>query len=857
MAPIAGICFLFFFAYPLAFAILHLWLWLRHPSGKGRYFVAALAFVVAILVTVGVLCTSLVLEAVTHGGSQAALDISRFSFLTHFFGAAASAGIVPILCRLFTRSKLQFRDETDRDSRASSRGSIADILFLSFFCAVTLVAFRAETGVWRFFDGLFESHTIIVAFGASVAAIASMRLLANASRGSIARSVISAFVVCLFIGIASIEGSNYHTWAWNTNGGVYEIDWESQFRWSTTLIRTCFFASSFPIFALMMKGCGVTLATKKADSRRSRAVESVGNYALGFFAFVFVSAVVGFICFAPSSNMAGIPMTYKIPANGGSRFLGGPLAVNIIVWLLVTLAIYTPAAMLSRLPTRSVIIARIVVGAAFLGTLYYALYFAPNRIAQLSSERAVFLYRSENYDSGIAHVCSKIEAYFLPRSKQVCRNPVDGARIDYADPECLAQVLRLPRLESLYLDGCKLSTSMVEPLRDSEYLTTLSIKDSTLSDGVAKIFADLPNLKSVWCDVEAIQFIGRHRIASQHLPTGRFELWLEIDAGGTIQFPPNLDIGNAYLSRRKSSATELVIQNSEAMISLKLELHNSSIKTCFRNMPSLKRLEFRGWRKIDVKIQNLPSLIEIQDGTNVANREKYQQEKYGSSCVAGLAIQDAPKLKSILLDIAECQTFRLPAHDTNTLPYELTLDGRTTGTSGAVGRKSGSSLAQLLNGIESGARVNKLTIYGAEIDSEVIAELSRLQVSSLYARDCKCAGDMFKRVKASISLKSIALDTFRPNDQQFEEFISAVPKIKRVGLDGSLLTKIPESFAPKNGIVVLYNANQLQSLLDKLIANTHVERPPIPWPIVGFDGTDFDGDGGLKADGRERDERRE
>ena len=836
-APIAGICILIPFAYPIAFALLHVWLWLRHPRSKSRYTIAAAIALLFCATTLGL--AALIAWTATSVSRDA--DLLR-KVTPAFFGAVTAGGIVPILYRLFSRNSLRFkREKADDQTESQARGSIADILFLSLFAAVSLISLKTIQSDMYF--GRAESLIRIaptqfdplIAFAASVAAVICMRLTTKSSKLALLGVAVFCYLMSGAILYIALEAGTVLEW-YNSNPDE-ELMFAVQDYRIVSVLRTAFLSAiPLPVFALLMRGCGVGLESQQVAAKPQGFMTKSARLVVSLIGFSCVVFVVGYVCFFPGERAAGIPLTYSHSINPKLLLWKQPvssylaLSVDFFVWLSVII-VAVPKLLASLFSERTAKFCRTIVIGGFAAIVVYAVYWYPIGLSRLAqSEGIVGVSRAQQDDCAVVSVIQDIENSF-GWNPEFRRSQIRGATLEKAAPSVVRRVLALPRLTELDFDDCEIRAADIAPQQGSRFLSELTIKNCVIEPGAAKILMALPSVSSIETDVTSINSLSQHPILSEYIAQGDFDFDLYVNENGVIELPPNLLDAELYFPDTESR--DLEIRGADSLV--RLEPRNTVgqvpqhvSKLTIRNLPALQTLDIDVCQKFDLTIANTPELTSIEDCETYTRMHpaiygEQTAKTTAFSRVTGFRVSAAPKLQRIRLDVSECNdaAFSIQGSLANNPLTHLEIDGRTYESEHAGGRLAAEKISKMLSQFPNGKSIQRVQIFGSSIDQSVAQQLSRLKVESLSLLDCDILSSSID-ASAFPGIKSLVAVGYAPNDQQFAGLIDNAPALKVLHINGSNLTKIPESFAPKGGDISLVGGSKIKSLSSQLIQNAAV-----------------------------------
>lgn len=851
-APIAAICILLVipYAFPIAFSLLHVWLWLRHPRSRSRYLIAATVTLVYVLLTIGLAFVVDQMEIASYGFSSVRRQIRIFA--PAIIGAIAAGGIFPILYRLISRNALAYLDDSrDLAKSQQSRGSIADILFLSICCAVTFVVLRMED---YDFDGLYSPRSTVdnisITLASSIAAVVALRLMSRVKGiAGVTRFIIASLLAMAIIYVA-LEFSRFASQA----GYTFELPWEQRGGIDDVVALLLVFAIPLPIFAVIMRGCGVIVSrdgqvpkeSKEPGSKVGRATFGLMGFLSRLFGGLVVAAIVGFFVFASGSTAAGFPLTYsarvEIPQQSFSRggavwesilFSWPALTVDAIVWFLVVLAIATPKFVSTRMSRTRLKRWRIgiLVGAALL--VVNTCYIKPQRKKRLKNlpgvERLSIL---NDHDSALESIFSELELAFRIRPR-VARGRVAYVDFKDASEEVIQRVLSEPYVMNLSFDHCELSEDAIKPLAGSHCLMKLKIRECEVSKEAAEVIAGLPRLMELSIDSVSSAAFQSRSIESDRIE--KFEVFANRD--GPIFIPGGLseavviapdDEGRSIDIGGGQNVVDILLRNTTNVVP------PSVCKVILSGLPSLERLQLDRFQRFNVTVRDAPKLRAVLESNEV--RMPHTDAVIDASIptetiarVTGLKLSNVPSIRSLLVDVSDCGAdgFRLERDvqggEESDWLYQLVVNGRTLGTKGKQGRISDEKLAGILGGLPEKTAVASVRIYGATVGAESMNALSqRCAVEELVLRDCDVDSEAFDQWEQMPEMTSLEAQAYSPSDAQFQHLIKQLPNLAKIDIEGSNILSIPSGLAPQGGVIRLANAAKLQSVAAETIQNVAV-----------------------------------
>ncbi|TWU38304.1 hypothetical protein [Novipirellula artificiosorum] len=582
-APIAGICILLGFGFfPIAFSLLHVWLWLRHPRSRSRYLIAAIPIGIVVLILCFMIFLSY-LDSLSMGGPV--LQVHMKEDALQLVGAIAAGGLIPILYRLFSRNSLAYVGESDPGDRSGpSRGSIADMLFLSAFFALTLVTLQSvDVDTDRMFNYWGQAtDPVAMAIAGSVAGIVSMRLISRSSGRAVVGRFALAFFSSLLLIYAVLELNLFVRW-WSMDiGGSFKFSWQDKYYWENDQTALFLSAVSIPVFAVLMRCCGVVLRRDVVSSRfpvpetptAEKATRRITRGAMQVVGTLFIAFIVGAVCFWPGKLGAGIPWTYlqRIEVDSDvyeTISLSWPaLIADAAVGIMVTIAFVISV---PRDSHRRIRRAKFTILIVFLLLLIYACYLYPLRHSGIQKEKGILsLRREEVFDSALESLLYKVEEFF-GLNEWIKRGEIYAIRLREANDDELRQAFTLPRLRRLHLESCVVSESVLQDLAASETLEAVKVEKCQLPEEAGDIIRNLPRLNYMSVDLLTLKSLN---IQSFNLPQ-RVDLDIYTDGTEIIKIP--VGVGNVWvyvpmdhegevLFDHAGNATKIRVQRNEYLI---------------------------------------------------------------------------------------------------------------------------------------------------------------------------------------------------------------------------------------------------------------------------------------------------
>ncbi|TWU08565.1 hypothetical protein [Stieleria varia] len=824
-------------------ALLHLWLWLRHPRSKSRYWVFAAAVSLYLGHFVGL---PLLIDYV--GKINSPFKCDAWQRVSMYMLIASATGILPIAYRLISRCSLTYRGEQQDDDDASdSRAGISDLIFLSLLCAVALFSARIPEFAWDYYWS--PSHTLLVTLYYSALAIAAMRMGASGSRttGVVVFLVtwIVGYIGCKFlllgVGVVSDELLDDPYWLTPRNASRYH---------QPSFIGA-FFVGLFPSIC---RKCGVTLriprpsvansavfadtssqpAQREHVSRWSRVGRILGSWFLLVSLLILVLHPFGTIGRYDSDGyrVAGWPLRYleQDQVNQSSApliwtesdtwatvdFSVVSLILNLLIAIAIWLIFLPPKRLkqlVSAMTLRRVRITTSVCLVILILMSTHGIYWL--RMIALRSQEGVRYHRFEQYPKlgSIASLADKFDSAILPSEYRIKRGRPTSVTLSESPPSVITHVLGLPVLHDITLRRCRLLPEHVEQLATHQNLESIELEDCELSpDAVQRLLAvpqlvDL-QLERTQGEEELIRitrldsYYGRRDSDATDSP--RFEMALSRN-GGDISVPQRVseltilapyDIDCEFQIR---SAPDLqVLQIS----SMSVKISEAVTRLTIMDAPALESVFLSNSQKVDLEIESAESVHTIS-GIPIRGLDPFAR-------LTALRFHRPTRLEKLFIDISQCT--------------EFTVGGRSNGQDSRSGDEPQDASGKVfveqlrlagLSGVEhrddelsnENLVTSWLEFFPEQIDATYLS-VERMSISqealellpscseTLRFIDCRVAADTFDHADESVpSTRRLIAPDYSPDDVQLATLLKKVPSLSGIHISGRKLTTIPRALA--------------------------------------------------------------
>lgn len=767
-----------FYTMPLGIVLLNLWLWLKYPRNLSRYATVAAVIALYITLTVG--------SEYVVGNLSGYLRYHNPSRVMYLFSFAA---VVMIAYRFVSRCEFKFQKNDSVAKSKGTRGSIADLIWLSLFSAILFVCLREDIGGrsgWR------DPNLSVLA--ASFACITAMRLFSRErltlfsiiSTAAIAFSIAWLFEMFLLRdGVRQYDGT---------------LDWSKLAPWqrygfgkrhTVVLIESGIAVA----FAMMMRRSGIRLSNERTQREYPRLKKWTLRLTKLALFFVILGAM-GMLCFSPlkvsANGHIGWPL-YASSVTADWKFFPTGITINLLLCFAVALSITTPKFAYRWVSRRKIILFRIATACIFLGLVVNTVVLRPirhNKRAQ--NEFVTTTGTTIEYDSLVERLVAWAERKFDVPWADARARP-ERIVISNASREQVKDILSMRNFYELNFRGCDLTKSAIESLRN-ESLYDLTISDCETDQTTIAAISQTAQLLQVNLDQDVALKLGEMPLANQATlrmnvrvtnPNAMFKLPRSVKRLGLAMVCP--DACDVVVNGRNELEFVDIRENDSGEIQhLKLRVSES--------------VNLNGIAVDDRIVVNLT----IDDATNLG------QMSINGFHVSAVDIKNVQVLDFLNMNVAECKDFRIQGASST----DVVLSGFDAASSSS---DSGDSFFDQwqLSGVEY------LSLDGFVFGTEGLERMLRkVDPTSLRLSNCRGFAESIDRIKAPLSSTLSGLmidDSVSLHDTQLTRLMVLFPNLDTLEIDGSQLTTLSAQWPTTLNTIEIRNADRLKTIPASLI----------------------------------------
>ncbi|GAB5512962.1 hypothetical protein [Rhodopirellula baltica] len=822
-------------------SMLHLWLWLRHPRSKSRY--SLFGGIVGTVMTIGVVLPLIGNHFYSQNGDGDEILIHT-GYIPMLLIAFSAAGIPPILYRLLSRCSLTTSgDSPQRESVDESRTGISDLLALALLSAIVLFVLRMprEQLKWHNAPTLDLVTTLVF----SIVGLIAMRINARCNRSVFFANFLLTWIGGFVALRLSYDGLEYIREKW-----LDDPEWLIQHRRRWGMRPHAIAMMLIALFPIICRRCGVVLTSARTNANNTtekdgKAIEPDGNSLentsrsrrflgglgeltghLALLALISAVTLYPFTWTSPYGEygyrVAGWPFPYWTAQQlAGSNspwywtnseiwrsieFSPLPLVTNLILTAAAWIFILPARAIRRRLGLSTIRYGRIALCVFFLACLGYNIFGEPIfRNRGLDSLEGVTINDHEH--SPKLGLFSMIAVEMDWRSVGIPGQSDRGLPSDIllkkASPDTISRVLDWTSITTLNFSDCEVSPALVESILAHPNIRTVHFENCSVKSKLVDRLVNERKLAALsltngqqttayrktqrWSPIEwtkprserSLYTLETHAINGEYLVSNNVQL-LTLSVPNHI--PSQIDL------QETESLQHLIVNNTVG------EIPKSVCQLTISRCPELDTIALDNYQKFALTIGSAPKLNSITGFWN--------HNRHSAARLTSLAIDNAPQLSSLNIDISECETIHFGSTPYQPFLEELVLSGHSGIRTSHAAPLSAKIFTQRLRQFIPHFLLDSLHLNGVELDNDVLTLLAS-SVSTLRCEACR-----FHEISTDIFSSDSAwpfqftVPNFAPNDQQLTRLLETASELNTLHISGVNLTKIPPALGNLHSVTI-------------------------------------------------------